>query len=83
MSAKKAPKPLGAFLFVGVENVNGNGKVNGKQHQHGGAQPTAAPCTSPWTEAYQTAPEWQRPAEDQDCQPTLDALSHIYNRGYA
>jgi|FLYN01.1.fsa_nt_gi hypothetical protein len=48
--------------------------------------------TSPWTEAYHAAPARQQ-AEDQTApkqafdseaqQPTHDALSAIYNRGYS
>lgn len=49
--------------------------------------------TSPWTEAYQATPAHQ-PKQAEDCatpkhafdtealQPTHDALSAIYNRGY-
>jgi len=46
------------------------------------------PCfTSPWTEAFQAASNTQcdeDTAQDQsiETQPTLDALSDIYNRGY-
>lgn len=65
-------------------------KFDGKQQhnnsQRSGSQPMTPPCTSPWTEPYQVsfAEDHQRAADDQDCQqPTLDALSHIYNRGYA
>lgn len=46
--------------------------------------------TSPWTEAYQNAPEQHQdePAAPRsfECdaqQPTHDALSDIYNRGYS
>ena len=63
-------------------------KANG-QHQPASprraAQPTAMPCTSPWTEPYQFSFADDRrssQSDDQDLQPTHDALSHIYNRGY-
>jgi hypothetical protein len=45
--------------------------------------------TSPWTEAYQNTPEHQdepttqRTFESDAQQPTHDALSDIYNRGYS
>lgn len=49
--------------------------------------------TSPWTEAYHAAPTQQPKAAEDDAgrkhafdseahQPTRDALSDIYNRGY-
>lgn len=41
--------------------------------------------TSPWTEAYQDsfATSEQPPQDDDAQQPTHDALSEIYNRGYS
>jgi len=50
--------------------------------------PHAQPSTSPWTEAYHNAPAAQssndapKMAFDTETQPTRDALSDIYNRGY-
>ncbi len=42
--------------------------------------------TSPWTEAFQSTPyaqsEEAAQMRDQEMQPTHDALSDIYNRGY-
>ena len=64
-------------------------KANGQHHQSSprrAAQATAMPCTSPWTEPYQFgfADDQRQPhGDDPDLQPTHDALSHIYNRGYA
>lgn len=66
-------------------NTNKDTKFNGNQQQQNKHAQAAAPCTSPWTEAYQFAfaEERQRTHEDRDSvQPTLDALSDIYNRGY-
>jgi len=43
-------------------------------------------CTSPWTEAFQSTyyaqSEEAAQMRDQELQPTHDALSDIYNRGY-
>jgi hypothetical protein len=41
--------------------------------------------TSPWTEAYQNASASQEQTQQDDDaqQPTHDALSDIYNRGYS
>ena len=53
---------------------------------------TSTKATSPWTEAYQTAPAWseqpsqtmpEHDANNSETQaPTQNALSDIYNRGY-
>ncbi|MFN8527164.1 MAG: hypothetical protein U0670_00970 [Anaerolineae bacterium] len=39
--------------------------------------------TSPWTEAYQAVSHSDMQAADYELQPTRDALSDIYNRGYS
>ncbi|MBE2268232.1 MAG: hypothetical protein IAE80_08355 [Anaerolinea sp.] len=69
-----------------IHRTNGHQQQPQQNGTRSSKPASAAPCTSPWTEAYQFgfAEDRQRAEDDQDCQqPTHDALSQIYNRGYA